>query len=79
MRELILRRIAEIKFVERDFNSMWWDKIYITSENYKKPIQISKVNFGELSDLDLARIFEYVVLMQQDVISKRVNETYFKQ
>ncbi len=79
MRELILKRINKIKSVEQDFRSKWWQDVYISADNYNSPIVLSMVNFGELSDLDLARIFEYVVLMQQDVISKRVNETYFKQ
>lgn len=77
MRELILKRINKIKSVEQDFRSKWWQDVYISADNYNSPTVLSMVSFDELSDFDLVRIFEYLVLMQQDVISKRVSEAYF--
>lgn len=57
MRELILKRIAEIGEKSDKFSKalMRWESCYINN------IHISKVNFEELNDADLIEMFEKIM------------------
>jgi len=68
----IVKRLEEIKSVEKGFkNSKWWANNYFAETN-KKAIHISEVNFSKLSDKDLVRCFEYIVRNQEDRLNKGI-------
>lgn len=80
MKNIIIDRLEKIKFDEDYFKSKWWKNNYISYTkndiNYTK--QISDVDLSLLDDMDLVRIFEYVILCRNDISRNRVNATYFK-
>ena len=80
VRKHIVERINKIKSEEELFNSSWWKSNFVsyTSQNVLKTEHISKIEFEELNDDDLVRLFEYVLLCRADIVSNRVNQMYFK-
>jgi hypothetical protein len=75
MREIILRRIELIKESEFDFKSDEWIANYVsfTNGNVIETNHISKLDFNNLVDNDLVRIFEYIILSRNNIIRIRVN------
>jgi hypothetical protein len=81
MKNIILNRIDLIKEDEDYFESEDWASNYIsyTDENNNVITKhISKVKFEKLNDIDLIRVFEYIILCRNDKSKNRVNKTYFK-
>jgi len=94
LKEQILVRINKIKSEEDGFKSKWWESNFVsyskwvrkappgsniphnTCEEYTK--HISEVDFGDMTDSDLVRLFEYVILTRSDISTNRIKQTYFK-
>lgn len=78
MRTKIITRLLKIKEDEENFQSSWWRYNYV-SYNEDTEELISDVDFTNLNDDDLLRIFEYVLLTRDEISTIRVNETFFKE
>ena len=74
----IVERINKIKSEEELFNSSWWNNNFVSYsfQNGLKTEHISKIEFEELNDEDLVRLFEYVLLCRADIVSNRVKQMY---
>ena len=65
IRKIVLDRIEKISEHNRSFSSPKWENIFISFDKNSVHItkHISEVNFSELSDEDLVRIFEYIIYL----------------
>lgn len=65
MRKIVLDRIEKISEYSRSFSLPKWKDIFISFDKNSVHItkHISEVNFSELSDEDLVRIFEYIIYL----------------
>ena len=80
IKQLMLERARKIKSEEDNFKSEWWDNINFARSDARpgeKPKHVSDVVPENLSEEDFVRYFEYIVLMRADIVSARVNKTYF--
>lgn len=92
MRKIIIDRINKIKADEDNFKSEWWEinfvsytSIFFRDNSSKIPTNnttfvkkhISEVDFNDVCDEDLVRLFEYVIRCQCDISINRVNKQYF--
>jgi hypothetical protein len=95
IKDLIIERIDIIKSEEENFKSYWWKDIFIsyTKTVNKLPLSshipvsvlqnitehISEVNFDDMSDDDLVRLFEHVILTRNEISNNRVEKKYFSE
>lgn len=77
IKDIILDRINKIKLEENNFNSYWWKDIFISYDNIIK--HISEIDFNDLPEKDLVRIFEYIIMTKNDMHFKKVKQTYFSE
>jgi hypothetical protein len=79
IKSLILERINKIKTEENNFKSIYWNNNYVSYFEFNSDItkHISEVIFENLNDDDLVRLFEYILLCRADIVTNRVNQTYF--
>ena len=63
MRELILKRILEIKKNSDNFNQnvMRWKNFFVINDDDNEKIHISKFDFKNLSDEELLKFFELLI------------------
>ena len=82
IRELIIARLEDIKAQEEGFISEStikdWESNFVTFEKDSVIVtdHIVGVKFDELNELDLMKIFEYVILSRDQILRSRVKETY---
>lgn len=85
MKHIILNRIEKIKKEEKDFKDRFWKDVYVSYTQFFEITQtssfatqhISKVDFNELNDDDLVRLFEFIILTRNDISERKVDATYF--
>lgn len=65
IRKIVLDRIEKISEYNGSFSSPKWENIFISFDvnEVHTTKHISEVNFSELSDEDLVRIFEYIIYL----------------
>lgn len=75
MKKIIIERIEKFKLDEDNFKSEWWINNFVSfiQNNINVTKHISDVDFNELNDDDLVRIFEYIILCKIDISARRVN------
>jgi hypothetical protein len=94
IKDLIIDKIISIKNDEEEFKSYWWKEIFVsyTKITHKHSLSkqktvfnesvtnhISEVNFDELIDDDLVRLFEYIILTRNKISINRVDKQYFSE
>lgn len=80
IKSLMLERARKIKSEEDNFKSKEWDNINFARTDAgpgEKPKHVSDIVPENLSEEDFVRYFEYIVLMRADIVTARVNKTYF--
>jgi len=77
IRQIIIRKLNEIKSKEDNFESKWW-KMNFFGDSSGRTEHISKLDFNRLDDEDLVRCFEWIIKDGEDVLTKRINEDYFQ-
>jgi hypothetical protein len=65
IRQIILDRIHQISQYELGFTGGHWTDTYVSFDQGDSHItrHISEVNFSDLNDPDLVRLFEYVIYL----------------
>lgn len=79
IRNRIINRIIEIKKDEDNFKSSYWKNNFVSYDQCTEHItkHISEADFENMTDEDLTRIFEYIILVRNDISINRVNKQYF--
>lgn len=64
MREILIARLLDFKRTEKNFNrdTSRWKYFTFNGDSLKGEKHISEIDFLELSDKDLVRLFETVVM-----------------
>ena len=72
----LVSRLDDVIKQEANFTTIHWQDIYFAPEN-KKALHVSEINILELSETDLVRFFEFIILNTNDISHKRVSDFYF--
>lgn len=81
IKQVMLERAHKIKSEEDGFKSKEWENVNFARTDARpgeKPKHVSDVVPENLNEEDFVRYFEYIILMRADIVTARVNKTYFQ-
>jgi hypothetical protein len=72
MKDIVINEINLLKDKEQNFLNPYWNDTYVSYND--KTVHISKADFDNMDDIDLVRLFKFIILRDNEITSIRCTD-----